>query len=80
MGTEKELKHADRFALEEALGACENIADDLQVLIADIVECADEFDADRVANILQGLAELHKIRCRQTFELFELLVKTGTIR
>ncbi|NDD52629.1 hypothetical protein EBZ39_01910 [bacterium] len=80
VGTEKNLMHADRFALEEALVSCENIADDLNVLIVDILEGDNEPDADKIVNILQGLADLHRIRCQQTFDLFEQLVKNRIIR
>ena len=76
----QEMTDVDRFALEEALMACENIADDLRVLIVDIMDGEAGDDPDKIVNILQGVAELHKIRCRQTYEIFEQLIRNGNIR
>lgn len=67
-----------RFELEEALVACFNIADDMSLVCEEVLE--GNVGPDEIANMLQGLAEVHKLRCDKAFRIFSYLVEHGKIQ
>jgi hypothetical protein len=67
----------DRFELEQAIVACGNVADDLDMLLETILE--DNIDPDRIANALLGARELHEMRCKKAFDIFSHMIQTGHI-
>jgi hypothetical protein len=60
-----------RFELEEAITACWNTSDDIE-LIARGAESGD----DALLNVLIGVKELHDRRLQRVLDVFEQLVKT----
>lgn len=78
MGTENNITaDCTRFELEEAIVACFNVADDLDLVIAEVLE--GDNDPDEIANMLIGLAALHKLRCERTFQIFSQLLEDKKI-
>lgn len=73
--TQNSLSDAtDRFMLEEAIVACFNVSEDLNLIVEEILE--GNADPDELANMLQGAADLHKLRCEKTFRIFSQLIET----
>lgn len=68
----------DRFALENAIMNAWNTADDIE-LLADAV-LNDELTTDEIANALIGLKQLHGMRAKKTFDIFEELIEAGDIQ
>lgn len=69
---------ADRFELENAIMNAWNTADDIE-LLADAV-LNDELTTDEIANALIGLKQLHSLRAKKTFDIFEELTESGDIQ
>lgn len=67
----------DRFALETAIMNAWNTADDLGLLADAVLE--GEIDTDEVVNTLLGLQQLHAIRSKKAFNIFEAMVEDGKI-
>lgn len=67
----------DRFNLESAIMECWNTKDDL-LLVWEGVE-KEGFDPDRTVNAVVGLSEMHDLRCKRLWEVFEYLVDGGLI-
>lgn len=67
-----------RFELEQAIIACGNVADDVDVLAEAIAN--NDVDRDRVLNALAGMRELHEMRCKRAFDIFSAMVRDGLIR
>jgi hypothetical protein len=65
------MDNPTRFELEEAITACWNTSDDLE-LIASGAESGD----DALLNALIGVKELHDRRLQRVFNIFEQLIKT----
>ena len=65
----------DRFDLEQCLMECWHTADDIDLLIPQILE--DGVDPDDIANLLIGIRELHNLRMRKALDVFEHLVSTA---
>lgn len=65
----------DRFDLEQCIMACWHTADDIDLLIPQLLD--GEIDAEDAANLLLGIRELHNLRMRQTMDTFEQLVSHG---
>lgn len=67
----------DRFDLEQAIIACGNVSDDMEILLETILD--DTTDRERVANALLGMKELHEMRCKKAFDIFSAMIQTGHI-
>ena len=65
----------DRFDLEQSIMACSATADDIDLLVTEVLE-APELDRDKLANTLIGIKELTELRCNKTFSIFEHLIST----
>ena len=76
VGTETEL---NRFALEEAIVACFNVVDDLQLVVEALLEGDPPPDTDAVTTMLMGVAELQKLRCDKAFNIFSQLLDARKI-
>lgn len=68
----------DRFALENAIMIAWNTADDLDLLADAVLE--EELTTDEIANALLGLKQLHNMRAKKTFDIFESLIESGDIQ
>lgn len=68
----------DRFELENAIMNAWNTADDIE-LLADAV-LNEELTTDEIANALIGLKQLHSMRAKKAFKIFESLTESGDIQ
>jgi len=65
----------DRFNLEAEIMSVWNTKDDLQSITSRMMDDPDPMSEDDIANVLIGLIELHDIRCKKLFNVFEVMVK-----
>lgn len=66
-----------RFDLEDAISACWNTSADIELLAEHVGE--QESTDDSVLNILQGIKELHELRCQRVFDIFSALIASRKI-
>ena len=59
----------DRFDLEESIMSCWSTKEDIELICSTLT--GGDCDIGKIANALTGLAELHEMRCKKTFEIFE---------
>lgn len=67
----------DRFDLEQAIMNCWHTTDDLDLLAEAVLD--GELEVDAISNALMGIRELHNLRAKKVFEVFEFLVKDGEL-
>ena len=65
----------DRFNLEAEILNVWNTKDDLELITSRMMDDPDPMTEDQIANVLIGLSELHDIRCKKLFNVFETMVK-----
>ena len=65
----------DRFNLEAEIMHVWNTKDDLNAITSRMMDDPDPMTEDDIANVLIGLSELHDIRCKKLFNVFESMVK-----
>ena len=65
----------DRFNLEAEIMNVWNTKDDLNAITSRMMDDPDPMTEDDIANVLIGLSELHDIRCKKLFNVFESMVK-----
>ena len=65
----------DRFNLEAEIMNVWNTKDDLQSITSRMLDDPDPMSEDDIANVLIGLSELHDIRCKKLFNVFEVMVR-----
>ena len=65
----------DRFNLEAEIMSVWNTKDDLNAITSRMMDDPDPMSEDDIANVLIGLSELHDIRCKKLFNVFESMVK-----
>ena len=65
----------DRFNLEAEIMNVWNTKDDLESITSRMMDDPDPMTEDQIANVLIGLGELHDIRCKKLFNVFETMVK-----
>lgn len=69
----------NRFNLEESIMSCWGTKEDIS-LVSERVQEDGDLSPDSISNALLGLAELHEMRCRKLFEIFEGMVSSGQIK
>jgi hypothetical protein len=72
------MAETTRFDLEEAIMACWHTSDDVELAAEKVA--GGETTEDSVLNTLQGIKELHDLRCQKLFKTFELLVANRDIK
>jgi hypothetical protein len=68
-------KKYDRFNLESEIMSVWNTKDDLESITSRMMDDPDPMSEDDIANVLIGLTELHDIRCKKLFNVFETMVR-----
>lgn len=68
----------NRFQLEESIMACWGTKEDIMLVSERIME-DDELSTDSLTNVLVGVAEMHDMRCKKMFEIFEAMISSGHI-
>ena len=69
----------DRFDLEDAMSALYNMGDDIDAILHSYMDAKVRPTEDDMANMLIGAKALHNARYQRMWEIFEDLVKNGTI-
>ena len=70
------IQKYDRFNLEAEIMSVWNTKDDLQLITSRMMDDPDApMTEDELANVLIGLGELHDIRCKKLFNVFETMVR-----
>ena len=71
----------DRFNLEAEIMSVWNTKDDLQLITSRMMDDPDgPMTEDELTNVLVGLSELHDIRCKKLFNVFESLVRNHNFK
>ena len=70
----------DRFNLEAEIMSVWNTKDDLESITSRMMDDPDPMTEDDIANVLIGLSELHDIRCKKLFNVFESMVKNNCFK
>ena len=66
----------DRFNLEAEIMCVWNTKDDLESITHRMMDDPDgPMSEDEITNVLVGLSELHDIRCKKLFNVFESMVR-----
>ena len=65
----------DRFNLEAEIMNVWNTKDDLESITSRMMDDPDPMSEDEITNVLIGLSELHDIRCKKLFNVFEAMVR-----
>jgi|LakMenEpi03Aug12_release.lakeMendotaPanAssembly.Ray.scaffolds.fasta_scaffold261313_3 hypothetical protein len=68
----------DRFELEQAIMNAWHTADDIGLLADAVIE--DTVDVDELSNVLLGLQQLHMMRAKKAFDIFEAMIEAGDIK
>ena len=70
----------DRFNLEAEIMNVWNTKDDLESITSRMMDDPDPMSEDDITNVLIGLSELHDIRCKKLFNVFESMVKDNCFK
>ena len=71
----------DRFNLEAEIMCVWNTKDDLESITHRMMDDPDgPMTEDELTNVLIGLSELHDIRCKKLFNVFENMVKNKNFK
>ena len=68
-------KKYEIFDLESEIMSVWNTKDDLELITSRMMDDPDPMSEDDIANVLIGLTELHDIRCKKLFNVFEAMVR-----
>lgn len=68
----------NRFDLEDAIMSCWGTKEDIRLVSERVLE-DEELSQDSLVNVLEGIAEMHNMRCKKLFEIFEGMISSGHI-
>jgi hypothetical protein len=68
-------KKYEIFDLEAEIMSVWNTKDDLELITSRMMDDPDPMSEDDIANVLIGLTELHDIRCKKLFDVFEAMIR-----
>jgi hypothetical protein len=72
----KMTQEYDRFNLEAEILNVWQTKDDLDAIAERVYDDPDDpLTEDEIGNVLIGLSELHDIRCKKLFRVFETMIK-----
>ena len=69
----------NRFDLEDAMSALHGMSDDIDNILHSYMDAKVRPTEDEMGNMLIGAKALHNARYQKMFEVFEELIKNGTI-
>ena len=69
----------NRFDLEEAIGEMLSTQNDIETIIYAIGDSPIKHTEDQLLNMLIGMKQLHDTRYQKMWNVFEQLIKNGTI-
>jgi hypothetical protein len=69
----------NRFELEDAMSNLSLVSEDLETIIYAIGDSPIKHTEDQLLNMLIGIKQLHETRYQKMWNVFEQLIKNGTI-
>jgi len=69
----------NRFDLEEAMGEMLATQNDIETMIYAIGDSPIKYSEDELLNMLIGMKQLNETRYQKMWNIFESLIKNGTI-
>ena len=69
----------NRFDLEDAMSALHGMSDDIDTILHSYMDAKVRPTEDEMGNMLIGAKALHNARYQKMWEVFEELIKNGTI-
>ena len=69
----------NRFDLEDAMSALHGMGDDIDAILHSYMDAKVRPTEDEMGNMLIGAKALHNARYQKMWEVFEELIKNGTI-
>lgn len=69
----------NRFELEDAMSDLHQIGEDIETIIYAIGDSPIKHTEDQLLNMLIGIKQLHETRYQKMWNIFESLIKNGTI-
>ena len=69
----------DRFDLEDAMSALHGMGEDIDAILHSYMDAKVRPTEDEMGNMLIGAKALHNARYQKMWEVFEELIKNGTI-
>lgn len=63
--------------MEEMIMSCWGTKEEIELVSERIME--DDLSKDSIVNALVGMAELHDMKCKKLFEIFEEMISAGQI-
>lgn len=69
----------DRIKLEERIMDNWSTKESIETVYEYVME-SEEIDRDYLANLLLGIATMHDLKSNQLFDLFDKMVREGTIK
>tara|TARA_A200000159_G_C7198405_1_gene286749 strand:+ start:494 stop:745 length:252 start_codon:yes stop_codon:yes gene_type:complete len=78
--TIKVSKKYDRFDLEECITSLYQINEDLQIMIEKEFDTKEGLTEDEKLNIINGLMDLHKIKCDKAFKVMAELISQKNLK
>ena len=68
---------SDRFDLEQAIMACWNVTQDIDLVYENVME--KDMATDQIANALLGMNQLYEMKFNKLWDIFEQLVNDKKI-
>ena len=69
----------NRFDLEDAMSDLDQVGQDIETIIYAIGDSPIKHTEDQLLNMLIGMKQMHETRYQKMWNIFEDLVKNGTI-
>ena len=69
----------NRFDLEDAISNLHQIGEDIETIIYAIGDSPIKHTEDQLLNMLIGMKQMHETRYQKMWNIFESLIKNGTI-
>lgn len=70
----------NRFDLEDAMSDLHQIGEDMETIIYAIGDSPIKHTEDQLLNMLIGMKQMHETRYQKMWNIFESLIKNGTIK
>lgn len=69
----------NRFELEDAMSDLYQVGNDIEAIIYAIGDSPVKHTEDQLLNMLIGMKQMHETRYQKMWNIFEQLIKNGTI-
>ena len=69
----------NRFDLEDAMSNLHQMGEDIETIIYAIGDSPVKHTEDQLLNMLIGMKQMHETRYQKMWNIFESLIKNGTI-